>query len=93
MMTDKTAEMARLMNVVEAIVAELERQGVHNARGFRVRSDAHGPGGDPGGRWCRRSLPGAAQSGIGRLAAPDRQRGSVVRSFAARAAGVQGGGV
>jgi hypothetical protein len=29
-MTDKSAETARLMNVVEAIVDELERQGVHN---------------------------------------------------------------
>ncbi|WP_256467271.1 hypothetical protein [Bradyrhizobium sp. 35] len=29
-MTDTTADLARLMNVVEAIVAELERQGVHN---------------------------------------------------------------
>jgi hypothetical protein len=29
-MTDKSAETARLMNVVEAIVDVLERQGVHN---------------------------------------------------------------
>jgi sulfur carrier protein ThiS len=27
-MTDQTAEVARLMKVVEAVVAELERQGV-----------------------------------------------------------------
>jgi hypothetical protein len=30
-MTESAADMARLMNVVEAIVAELERQGVADA--------------------------------------------------------------
>jgi hypothetical protein len=36
-MTDETARLARLMNVVEAVVAELNRQGVLEAiadRGF-----------------------------------------------------------
>ena len=80
-MTESAADMARLMNVVEAIVAEMERQGVAGAvadLGFDPMPMAQA--GDPGGRWCRRSLPGAAQSGIGRLAAlADRQRGFVMR--------------
>ena len=34
----------------------MERQGVAGAvADLRVRSYADGPGGDPGGRWCRRS--------------------------------------
>ena len=93
-MTESAADMARLMNMVEAIVAEWSVRVSPGGRGSRVRSYADGPGGDPGGRWYRRSLPGAAQSGIGRLAAlADRQRGSVVRQFVVRAVGVRGGGV
>ena len=56
-MTDASAETARLMNVMEAIVAELERQGGRRATGSTRRRC---PGGDPGGRRCRPRLPGRA---------------------------------
>jgi len=37
-MTESAADMARLMNVVEAIVAEMERQGVAGAAPWCVNS-------------------------------------------------------
>jgi hypothetical protein len=42
-MTDKAAELGRLMKVTEAVVAELERQGVAEAMAnLRVRSHRDG---------------------------------------------------
>jgi len=80
-MTESAADMARLMNVVEAIVAEMERQGVAGAvadLGFDPMPMAQAVIRAADGVVV--PFPGAAQSGIGRLAVlADRQRGSVLR--------------
>jgi hypothetical protein len=59
-MTDQTAEAARLMKVTEAVVEELARQGVVEImadEGFEFRR--HGQGGHQGGRRRR----GSSQEG------------------------------
>jgi hypothetical protein len=63
-MTDASAETARLMNVMEAIVAELERQGGPTRYGFDPTPMARAVIRAADGVVL--AFPGAAQSGIGR---------------------------
>ena len=57
-MVDETAKTARLMKVVDVMVAELERGRHRDAGRSRIRPDAFGQGGHQGsGRRCDRPRP------------------------------------